>query len=123
MIHRPSAKLRRTNLVEGMKRRRTQMRKYILLSFLAVSGCVEPPPPTQAQVALEGACQDGDVGACQTIVEMEQRERERRSAVPAPVFVDMRQDPSAFQSQRQSQATTGMKVCPNGLIVPQYNFC
>lgn len=100
------------------------IKRTVLAIVLVASGCVEPPPPTQAEVALQGACNSGDIRACQTIVEMQQRERERVSAIPPPVFVDQRVDPSIFMNNRPSPPmNTGMKVCPNGMIVQQTFLC
>jgi hypothetical protein len=100
------------------------MRGIGILALVALAGWVGPPPPSQAEVALQSACNSGDVSACQTIVEIQQRERERISAIPPPVLVDQRVDPSIFMNNRPAPPlNTGMKVCPNGQIVQQFYFC
>jgi hypothetical protein len=99
--------------------------------MLALAGCVDAPPPTPspARQKLDSACQAGELQACQTVADIEQRERERRSAIPMPTYQTSPavayQMPMINSSPAISPAplTSGQKVCPNGMIVSAYYVC
>lgn len=91
------------------------MRKLILA--LLLTACVEAPPPappSQAVQNLSAACEAGNMDACTSLAQMEQQERERVSAIPPPVFQDMRTDPSPFLNAPRPQVVVVQQPAPYG---------
>lgn len=77
---------------------------------VALSGCVATDPGLQK---LKEACDGGDLGACAFIAEQQQRRREAVGAALQGVGRNM----------AQASGGSGMKVCPNGMIVQQLYIC
>lgn len=69
------------------------MKRFVVLAMI-LSGCVEGPPPAPGQMV----------------------------APPPVVFTPM--NPADYTVARpQAPLTSGMKVCPNGMIVQAYYIC
>lgn len=92
------------------------MRRLLFVALL-LAGCVEaapPAPPSQAVQNLSAACEAGNMDACTSLAQMEQRERERVSAIPPPVFQDMRTDPGPFLNAPRPQVVVVQRPAPYG---------
>jgi hypothetical protein len=54
------------------------LRKFMALAgFSVLSACVSTAEPSPALQKLQAACDGGDTAACQAVVDVEQRERQR----------------------------------------------
>ena len=74
--------------------------------FVLLSGCIEPipaAPPSEAVLQLRAACSAGETHACTTLAQLEQRERERISAIPRPVYNATYIDPEPFMRKPSQQ--------------------
>ncbi len=81
------------------------MKYFIVLALIALAGCVEETfTPSPAMQGLMSACDKGDIASCKNVADLEQRERERRSSIPVPVFTSSVLDPADFQNNRQAPA-------------------
>jgi hypothetical protein len=89
------------------------MKRFAAVILLA--GCVEPQPNPAAE-RLMAACNAGDTQACAVILEQQQRYREGVAALGASMS-------RAAAPPPMQPMNTGMKVCPNGMIVQQYYLC
>lgn len=103
--------------------------RYCVVLF-ALSGCVDsgPSPAGIAMQKLTAACDAGDTQACATILDQQQRQKEAwlRAQTPtgpstAEVYSSVAMQPRASVPIQPLQS--GMKVCPNGMIVQQYYIC
>lgn len=91
---------------------------------LLVQGCVEAAPsgPSPALQKVISACDAGNLQACQTLVEMEQQNRQAALAY-IPAMQTQPLNPQDFMSQRRFGSPAQQQVCPNGRIVPYPGYC
>ena len=75
------------------------MRYFVVLALVALTGCEEVAPVVSpAMQKLLASCDAGDTKACVTVADLEQRERERRSSIPMPVYTVTPLDPADFRN-------------------------
>lgn len=79
------------------------MRQIVLLIAVVAAGCMREP--TAAEMRLQGACEAGNIPACQAIVENERAERAAIGAIlsnPAPAYTP---PPLTFQPPTRLQTS------------------
>lgn len=105
-----------------MSRRDSFPTSCVILLLLA--GCVEPQPNPAAE-RLMAACNAGDTQACSVVLEQQQRYRDGYSKMVAGLSSNRPAQPyvQPYSPPPMQPLTSGMKVCPNGMIVQQYYIC
>ena len=88
----------------------------LVLTAALLPGCIEPPPPSQAEVALRGACDDGDMAACTALLNAETQ----IATAPRQPYIVTHHNPADFQ---QRQAAPTALICSNGRVVYSPGYC